>query len=206
MKRLKQETESPVPLSPLEVGTWIGKSQAFSLLAKGCSAADAACLKRLRESRSHESLGLTWEQFCTQHLGISRATADRHIQHLDEFGEPFFQLSAITPVSPESYRQIESEITEEGIEFEGEVIPITPEYAPQIRQVVATLRDNLRRVSTRIADPSITELMIRLDACFDQMSQLARHERAVDARPAIGSLIRYSMNKLKEIETILARG
>jgi hypothetical protein len=35
----------------LEVGTWLGRHQAFGLIANKCSAADAACLRQIRDSR-----------------------------------------------------------------------------------------------------------------------------------------------------------
>jgi hypothetical protein len=187
------------------MGNWIGKAQAFSMVADRCSAAGAACLKHLRESRAYESAGLTWETFCAEFLGMNRSTADRHIQHLEEFGEPYFQLSRITPVSPESYRQIAPSITGEGIEFGDEVIPITRENAARIRRVVDTLRRDLQRARTSTTDPSITQLMVRLDACFDRMSQMAVQELAVGDRPALIGLVHYCMNRLQAIEKSVKR-
>jgi hypothetical protein len=206
MKRIEKTTgPDSAPLSPVEMGNWIGKAQAFSMVAEGCSAAGAACLKRLRESHAYESVGLTWEKFCAELLGMNRSTADRHIQHLEEFGEPFFQLARITPVSPESYRQIAPAVTEQGLEFGDEVIPITAENAARIRRAVDILRRDLQRAGARSTDPSITQLMVRLDACFDQMSQMAVQELAVGDRPALIGLVHYCMNKLQAIEKSLKR-
>jgi hypothetical protein len=105
--------------SPLELGTWIGKSQAFGAIAKSCTGAEAACLKQIRDYRSYESLGLTWEQFCPQHIGISRLSADRLIGRLEEFGEPYFQLAGMTRISAESFLIIAPVVTEEGLEVDG---------------------------------------------------------------------------------------
>ena len=60
----REEITGTSAWSPLELGTWIGKSQAFGAIAKSCTGAEAACLKQIRDQRSYESLGLTWEQFC----------------------------------------------------------------------------------------------------------------------------------------------
>ena len=54
----------------LEVGTWIGRHQAFGLIASKCSAADAACLREIRDNKHYRALGLTWEEFCSRHTGI----------------------------------------------------------------------------------------------------------------------------------------
>jgi len=46
----------------MDLGTWLGRRQAFSIVAGRCSAADAQCLRELRESKRYKGLGLTWEQ------------------------------------------------------------------------------------------------------------------------------------------------
>ena len=45
-----------------DVGTSVGRQQAFSAVSTRCAAAQALCLKQIRESRSYEELGLTWEE------------------------------------------------------------------------------------------------------------------------------------------------
>src|SRR5579871_1540557 len=89
---------APTPATPVDVGAWIGKTQAFGLIANRCSAAEAECLQHLRETRAYESLNLSWEQFCLQHVGVSRSWADDLISRLQEFGPGYFQLSRITAV------------------------------------------------------------------------------------------------------------
>jgi len=42
----------------------MGRKQAFASLAGGCSAADAECLRQMREQRKYRALGLTWAEFC----------------------------------------------------------------------------------------------------------------------------------------------
>ena len=64
----------------LEVGTWLGRRQAFALIAGRCSAADAQCLRELRESKKYKLMGLTWEECCKQRAGIARSTAESIIQ------------------------------------------------------------------------------------------------------------------------------
>jgi hypothetical protein len=74
----------------LTLGSWLGRHQAFGLIANRCTAADAECLKTMKDSGEYRKLGLTWEGFCKQHAGVSRVYADRLIGHLDEFGANYF--------------------------------------------------------------------------------------------------------------------
>ncbi len=54
------------------MGAWVGRQQAFAVIANKCSAAQALSLKQMKETRSHEKLGLSWHDFCQRHAGISR--------------------------------------------------------------------------------------------------------------------------------------
>ena len=53
-----------------------------------------------------KALNLTWDEFCKQHAGASRAHADEIIRRLQEFGAAYFRLSEIIRISPQSYRAI----------------------------------------------------------------------------------------------------
>jgi hypothetical protein len=71
------------------MGAWSGRQQAFAVLAK--------------ETRCYEKLGLSWNDFCQQHSGMSRVHAVRIIRQYEEFGEAYFRLSSLARISfPES--------------------------------------------------------------------------------------------------------
>src|SRR4029077_7564593 len=91
----------------LEIGTWLGRRQAFALIAGRCSAADAQCLRELRDSKKYKLLGLTWEECCTQSAGIARSTAESIIQNLEEFGPEYFVLMQVTGITANEYRRIQ---------------------------------------------------------------------------------------------------
>jgi hypothetical protein len=124
----------------VELGTWIGRKQAFSVVAGRCSAADAKCLREIREAKKYRQLGLTWEQFCRQYAGMGRAMADRTIQQLEEFGESFFHLVGLTRITPEDYRLIAGSVSEQGVEHGGETIPIDPANTARLNTAVDELR------------------------------------------------------------------
>jgi hypothetical protein len=123
-----------------DLGTWLGRRQAFSVIAGKCSAADVECLRTLRKEKQYRYLGLNWEQFCKKHLGIARAVADRLIRQLEEFGPVFFQLGGVTRITPEEYRLIAGAVTEGGLAYEGETIPITEQNGPRLAEAVEALR------------------------------------------------------------------
>ena len=69
------------PKDQLESGAWVGRQQAFAVIASKCSAAQAAALKEIKQSRAYEPLGLTWQEFCPEYVGMTRERAERMGKH-----------------------------------------------------------------------------------------------------------------------------
>ncbi len=118
----------------------LGERRAFSRVADSCSAADAACLRRIRDERLYRLKKLNWAQFCPQYLDISKTDADRIINRFEEFGQSYFDLSRVVRISPESYRAIAHAVKDRTIEYNGEVIPLTSENAQRVTAAVQALR------------------------------------------------------------------
>jgi hypothetical protein len=112
--------EETTPTTPdwIDMGAWVGRQQAFAVIAKKCSAAQALSLKQMKGTRSYEKLGLSWDDFRQQHAGISRVYADRIIRRYEEFGEAYFRLSSLARISPEGYREIAGNVEGDCIEIE----------------------------------------------------------------------------------------
>jgi hypothetical protein len=102
-----------------ELGAWLGRHQAFGMFANRCSAADAECLKQMRDGGHYKKLGMTWAKFCDEKAGISRVYANRLIDYLEEFGANYFRLSEVIQISGETYRLIAGAVSEEGLEVDG---------------------------------------------------------------------------------------
>ena len=62
------------------------------------------------------------------------------IRQLEEFGPAFFQLGGVTRITPEEYRLIAGAVTEAGLAYEGETIPITEQNGPRLAEAVEALR------------------------------------------------------------------
>jgi hypothetical protein len=122
------------------LGNWLGRKQAFAALAGRCSAADAECLRQVRNGKMYRSLKLSWREFCKQRLGISGSTADLTIQRLEEFGPAYFTLAQATGITPEQYRRIQGSVRGQKLLHAGEEIPIQAENAPRLAAAVEELR------------------------------------------------------------------
>jgi hypothetical protein len=123
------------------------------MLASKCSYAQALCLKEVHDTRAYEKLGLNWEDFCSQHAGISRITAETIMKRADEFGEAYFRLCAIVRISPDTFRHLQNGVTVDTVDLDGERIPLAPENACKIRAGINRLHEEFRRVKTRSASP-----------------------------------------------------
>lgn len=138
----------------VELGTWLGRRQAFSIVAGRCSAADAQCLRELRESKQYKKLGLTWEACCKQKAGISRSSADEIIRNLDEFGPDYFVIAQVTGISAKEYRRIRGAVANHTLLHAGEEIPIAVENAPRLVAAVEALHREAASLPAPPPDPA----------------------------------------------------
>ncbi len=148
----------------LNLGMWLGRHQAFGLIANQCSAGDAECLKIIRENEEYKKLGLTWEEFCIRHAGVGRAYADRLIQYLEEFGTNYFRIAELMQISAETYRLVADSVGDAGMEVNGETIPINRQNRRKILAAVRAARTNTQPRAAR--QPKVSSARKRLDGFF----------------------------------------
>ena len=162
-----------IPNELVNAGAWIGRQQAFALIGSKCSAAQAQCLREIRESHAYEKLGVTWDEFCPRYAAISRSKADDLIRRLDEFGQDYFRICEVARISPEAYRQIADLVHDETVELDGKVVPLIPENAPRIRLGIRNLRAEINRLAAGKQRPSgdIVELSDRLDSLLRDVNR-----------------------------------
>ena len=123
----------------LELGQWLGRREAFGLIAGRCSAADIECLRRIRDERMYLSQARNWDQFCTEQVGASRRKVDQSIRHLEEFGPAFFHAAQLTRITAEEFRAIAPDVSTEGVRLDGEVIAFVPEERRRVAAAIAEL-------------------------------------------------------------------
>src|ERR1700730_10245009 len=124
----------------LDLGKLLGKREALGAVAGRCSAAEAACIREIRESKQYTQLAPSWAEFCDQHLHMSKTHADRIIRLLEEFGPDYFELTQLLRIPPEAYRAIASAIKDRTIECNGEAIELIPANAAKVAAAVLQLR------------------------------------------------------------------
>jgi hypothetical protein len=192
----------------IDAGAWVGRQQAFAVIASKCTAAQALALKQVKESRSYVSLGLNWEQFCHQHAGISRSYADDLIARLDEFGDAYFRLCEIARISPETYRGIAGTVTvtADSIEIDGEALPLTRSNTARIRSAVKRLREQLREARAEGKDriPTIPDLSLMVDLLMLEATRAAASGLDPANWAALQSLARHAIGEWTEFQESLA--
>ena len=139
MKRFANgATGQPAPRD-LELGQWLGRREAFGLIAGRCSAADIECLRRIRDEKMYRDRAHNWDQFCTEQIGASRRRVDQSIRHLEEFGPAFFHAAQLTRITAEEFRAIAPDVSAEGVRLDGEVIAFVPEERRRVAAAIAEL-------------------------------------------------------------------
>ena len=126
-----EEIEDGMPdVQPvLDLGIMVGQRRAFGMVAGRCSAAQAECLRKIREAKSYLTLAPNWPEFCERHLKISKRTADRAIALLKKHGPLYFETAALTGITPAEFERIEDAIQQDGIHVGSDVIALIPENA-----------------------------------------------------------------------------
>jgi hypothetical protein len=118
----------------------VGRAQAFSLYSAFSAAAFAEEAVELKRKEVHKDFGLTWDQFCQQHLKMNRATVDRYIHDHKELGRSYFQMNEACGVGRASYRLIAGEVEEGSLVIDGERVPITRDNRERIIEFVEQRR------------------------------------------------------------------
>ena len=147
--RIGQPAAQPAAESKLGVGRWLGRHEALDMVARSCSGVDAACLKKIREEKLFLEVASSWDQFCQRELRVSRRKIDSMIRRLDEFGPAYFDLSRLTHVTADEYRQIAPAVSAEGVKIAGEVVAIAPENKEKLDAAVAAVRRKRAKLASR---------------------------------------------------------
>jgi len=154
----------------IDLGKWIGRRQAFALVAGRCSAADAGCIRKMRLEKTYLTLERSWERFCRQHLGVSRAWADRIIGYLEEFGPTYFMLAQATDITPGEYRRIQGSVHGQALLHAGEEIPIEAENAGRLAVAIEELRRG-RKADNRDSSAQAGTTPEDLNRVLDQLER-----------------------------------
>ena len=190
----------------IDAGAWLGRHEAFAVMATQCAAVQAQCLRKAKESGVYEKLGLTWDEFCKQYAGIGRSRADDLIRRHERFGDTYFRLSDLARISPSTFARLSEagHVHDETLEFEGEQIPITPENAPQIRMAVQRLRSQLTQAQATPNRVSITSLQMQIESYVQNLAGVAKMRLNDTDRAALSGLMGFAIGKLRTLRAAFA--
>lgn len=138
----------------LELGIMLGQRRAFGMVAGRCSAAQAECLRKVRDEKTYLKFATNWAGFCERQLKISKRTADRAIALLKKHGTLYFETAALTGITPAEFERIEHAIQRDGIHMGSEVIALIPENAARADDAVARLQ--AEAAAAQSAEPAVS--------------------------------------------------
>jgi len=150
-----------------DLGILLGTRKAFAAIAGRCSAADAECLRRLRDQKIYLGRAATWAEFCPKFLGLSKTQANMIIRNLEEFGPDYFEVAQLTRITPEQFRAIAPAIRDKNIHVNGQPIALIPANSDRVAAAVAELRQASAPMPSA---PSVQEGMAALGRRFQQLA------------------------------------
>ncbi len=147
-------------------------------------------MDQVKSKKSYKALGLTWDEFCPKFLNMSSDTAGRMVGAFKEFGPTYFQLSQVARLNAQTYRQIAGYVTPDGIEIDGEVIPITKANQEKItafveaqKQVVNEAQEQLQNEKAKVkrAKEQADGAKKAADLARDELAQFKRRDEELFA-------------------------
>src|SRR5689334_11997764 len=144
----------------------LGRREAFAMVAARCSAAEAADLKELRDSKAYLEVSGDWKEFVPKYLKMSYDSANRIIRNLEEFGPAYFDVAQFTRISPQVFRAIAPSIREQTLHHNGQAIALIPENAEKVVAAVNEIRDRTP-VTTKKQPPPKVEPYEELEHAWD---------------------------------------
>jgi hypothetical protein len=159
----------PAP-ARLNIERWLGRREAFGMIAGRCSAADVECLRQIRESKRYLDMSRNWDDFCRVHLNSSRHRIDNAIRQLEDHGPQFFHATEHLRLTEAEYCAIKDHVTETGLLLEGETLLWNQENGQRITEALGKLR--AVAAPKRTAKPVTFEILIeRFQVLSEQLEQ-----------------------------------
>jgi hypothetical protein len=179
---VKTGNQEPVAVEPtgFQLGQWLGRREAFSLIAGRCSAAEIEIVRHIRDARLYEDLHCNWDECCTRHLHASRRSVERELGYLQKYGPAFFTVRQLTHITVREYQSIAAHITEHGVNLDGAVTALHSGNSDQVSAIVEEL---LKRVGPGQlpSAPEPVPFDKLLKRCQTVVQQLQSFEGSLDA-------------------------
>ena len=185
----------------LELGIMLGQRRAFGMVAGRCSAAQAECLRKIRDEKTYLKFAPNWAEFCERHLKLSKRTADRAIALLKKYGTLYFETAALTGITPAEFERIGHAIQQDGIHVGRDVIALIPENAARAVDAIARLQAEAAAAESAEPAASAEE---RIDELERRARQLCAsfHKAAMDAD---STELQWLTGTIKKVQQMINR-
>lgn len=178
----------------LEAAPWLyeraGMIKGFNFTEAQARFFKLILLKQVKESKEYrEKYGMTWEEFCSYIWPeISRRWIDEQLADLKPFKAEFLQrlvqiagceLHKIKYLG-ESISDQSTEIKDNAIVYQGEVIPLTPEHKDDIQAFLEKLEESYKKqIEEKDAIIKVKDKLIKAkeDLIHKQEKEISRYER-----------------------------
>jgi len=149
---VKTENLGPVAVEPagFKLGQWVGRREAFGLIAGRCSAAEIEAIRQIRDENLYRDLHCNWDECCTRYLHASRRSVDRELGYLHKYGPAFFTVRQLTHITVKEYESIAGHITEHGVNLDGSLVAV---HVDNSDQLAAAVEELLKRAEPRQPKP-----------------------------------------------------
>ena len=179
----------------LELGMLLGERRTLGTIAGRCSAAHAQCIRKMRESKLYVKFAPTWAAYCEKYLKMSKSTANRMIVLVETYGSVYFEVAALTGISPAEFERIHPHIHPDGIHAGGEVIALIPENAQRAIEAIAKLQEEAAAAqpekTASTPDSQIEEIEKRAEQLCSAFYKIAK--RIGDKKRVAGSIKKMQM-------------
>jgi len=174
---VKTENQESVAVEPagLKLGQWLGRREAFGLIAGRCSAAEIETVRQIRDEKLYLDLNCTWDECCTRHLHASRRSVERELGYLRKYGPAFFTVRQLTHLAVKEYESIAGHITEQGVNLDGALIAVT---ADNNHQLAAAVEELLKRAEPR--QPKTAPEPVAIDAVVKRCRTIAEQLQSLN--------------------------
>ena len=198
----------------IELGEILGRRKAFATVAGKCSAADAECIRRLRDDQLFKLRAESWEEFCPKYLGVSKTQANRVIQRLERFGPDYFTLAQLIHITPEQYAAIASSVGDSAVHCGGEAIALVPENTTKLAaaveelcqaaapEAVAKPKAGVKTEPETIGNGRLRALGRRIDAVVKEFEKL--HSTG-EERLLLSLMAQRTVSRMQSVEILTRR-
>ena len=174
----------------LDLGRWLGRREAFSLIAARCSAAEAETLRRIRDDKLYLACAPNWDEFCERELGASRRNINRVIGYLKEFGPQYFHVVQMTRITPQEYRAIAAHVDQAGVRLDSEVVALLPENQQRVAGAVNELLRRSRPAPPLKEAPDFADAPKRCESAAEVLESVDDSTNDADRKKLLGALMR----------------